>query len=272
MLIPVVVTGILSLTVGLSISLLDAQGDSSSTAELAGLVGAYGALVIALILQWVGMVFVTGMNAHVALGAAIGRRLGLGEAWAATRGKRWRLLAMMLLVLVSVAAYLAALTGLVVLFAATLSTAAAVSLSILVVVVALVTLVFGWVRVVYLAVPPLMLEPIGVFAALGRSWALTRRQFWRTFGIALLTAVGANIVGGIISAPVSIAGQVVLLVDPGGSGLFWYVVCLALSQVLGSALSTPFITTVSSLQYLDQRIRKEAYDVELMTRAGIIAP
>ncbi len=32
------------------------------------------------------------MIAHVTAAAAIGRRLSLGEAWAATRGKRWRLI------------------------------------------------------------------------------------------------------------------------------------------------------------------------------------
>jgi len=32
----------------------------------------------------------------------------------------------------------------------------------------------------------------------------------------------------------------------------------------------PFSSAVSALLYVDQRIRKEAYDVELMTRAGIL--
>ncbi|MGD9959121.1 glycerophosphoryl diester phosphodiesterase membrane domain-containing protein [Nocardioides sp.] len=271
MLIPVLVTGILSLTVGLSLQALD-EGDQAGTAEIAGLIGAYGALVVALLLQWVGMVMVTGMNAHVAAGAALGRQLGLGEAWAATRGKRWRLVGMMVAILLATLLYLAVLVGIVIVLVAALGTAAAVVTSIAVVLVGLAGLVFLWTRLAYLAVPPLMLEPVGVFAALGRSWALTSRQFWRTLGIGVLTSVGAGIVGGIISAPLSIAAQVVVLVDPGGTGLFWYVVCLALGQVLSSALSSPFITTVSSLQYLDQRIRKEAYDVELMTRAGIIAP
>ena len=45
----------------------------------------------ARVLQYVGLIFVTGMIAHVTAAAAIGRRLSLGEAWAATRGTRWRL-------------------------------------------------------------------------------------------------------------------------------------------------------------------------------------
>ena len=38
-----------------------------------------------------------------------------------------------------------------------------------------------------------------------------------------------------------------------------------------AAFVAPFTAAVTSLQYLDQRMRKEAYDVELMTQAGITA-
>ena len=38
-----------------------------------------------------------------------------------------------------------------------------------------------------------------------------------------------------------------------------------------AAFVAPFTAAVTSLQYVDQRIRKEAFDVELMTRAGITA-
>ena len=49
------------------------------------------------------------------------------------------------------------------------------------------------------------------------------------------------------------------------------VVTQALSQVVAAAFVTPFTSAVTSLQYLDQRMRKEAYDVELMQQAGITA-
>ena len=45
----------------------------------------------------------------------------------------------------------------------------------------------------------------------------------------------------------------------------------AVTSVVAAAFVAPFTAAVTSLQYLDQRIRKEAYDVELMTRAGITA-
>ena len=51
---------------------------------------ASGALLVAraALLQALGLILVTGMIAHVTAAAAVGRRLSLGEAWAATRGKR----------------------------------------------------------------------------------------------------------------------------------------------------------------------------------------
>ena len=47
--------------------------------------------------------------------------------------------------------------------------------------------------------------------------------------------------------------------------------CHALGSVVGAAFVAPFTAAVTSLQYLDQRMRKEAYDVELMAQAGITA-
>ena len=52
-----------------------------------------------------------------------------------------------------------------------------------------------WIRVYYLPGARLMLEPIGVFAALGRGFRLTRKQFWRIFGIGLLTSLIARSAG-----------------------------------------------------------------------------
>ncbi len=44
----------------------------------------------------------------------------------------------------------------------------------------------------------------------------------------------------------------------------------AVGTVLSSAVLQPFSAAVSALLYIDQRMRKEAYDVELMTQAGFL--
>ena len=269
MLIPIIVIAVVSFTVGISVATLDPNGTAQLN-DAAGVLGAYGALLLGAVLSGVGQLMVTGMNAHVALAAATGRKLGLGEAWAATYGKRWPLIGLTLLIIMG----LIVVVGLPVAFLVgvvwQLGTATAVATSFLLIPALACLMAWLWIRLAYLAVPPLMLEPIGVFGAFGRAFRLTRKQFWRTFGIALLTLVIAQIAGSILATPVAVLGQVFLLTDPNGLGVFIFMVANAVGQVLSAAVVSPFVTTVTSLQYLDQRIRKEAFDLELMARAGII--
>jgi hypothetical protein len=268
MTVPVVITSVLTWTVGLSFD--DPNGDVTQAEGLAA-VTSVGSLVLGLVLQYLGTILVTGMIARVTAAAAIGRRLSLGEAWAETRGKRWRLVGLTLLIglasFVLFAAY-AALWVLVVV-AGDVTTIVVFGL---VTVPAFVALgIWLWVRYAYLPVPALMLEDVGVVGALGRAYRLTARQFWRTFGIALLTMVIVGVVGQVVSVPISLVGQIVSLSLGPEYELLGLVVVQAATTVLVAAFVTPFQTAVASVQYLDQRMRKEAYDVELMSRAGITA-
>lgn len=134
-------------------------------------------------------------------------------------------------------------------------------------------LVWFWIRVYYLPVPALMLERIGVVAAIGRGFRLTSRQFWRTLGIALLTVVITGIAGSVLAVPFSIGSAVAQAAMAGSQYVVLVsIVLTALGTVVQTAFVTPFTAAVTSLQYLDQRMRKEAYDVELMARAGIASP
>jgi hypothetical protein len=268
-LVPVIVTALLSFTLDLS---LDAT-DSASDEELVGLVGSIGSLAVGLMLLAFGTILVTGMIAHVTAAAAVGRRLTLGEAWAATRGKRWRLIGLALLLglgtLLLMGAYV--LLWVAVVVASGDNTLPVVLWGLASVPAFICVMAWFWVRVYYLPVPALMLEPVGIFGALARGFALTRKQFWRTFGIALLTLVVVNIASTFLSFPVGIIGQLASVAVGSRYALLVLVVTQALSQVIAAAFVTPFTSAVTSLQYLDQRMRKEAYDVELMQQAGITA-
>jgi hypothetical protein len=166
-----------------------------------------GSLVIGAVLQSIGLILVTGMIAHVTMAAAIGRRLSLREAWAATRGQRWRLIGLTfllsLLTMVLVGGFvLAWVLALFVLegwqifwFGLVASLAFAV------------LMLLFWVRVYYLSVPPLMLEDLRVLGAIRRGRQLTARAFWRVFGIALLTLLITQIGGALLGAPITLAAQ-----------------------------------------------------------------
>ena len=266
MALPVLTAAVVALVVDFSAD----HSDGLSTAEAVGTIGTIGALVLGTVLQSLGIILVTGMIAHVAAAAAVGRRLSLGEAWAATRGSRWRLVGLSLLLPLMAAVLLGAYGGLWVLVAVLLPTWAIVLFGVVTVPVFVSFMVWWWVRVYYLPVPALMIERTGVLAAIRRGFHLTHRQFWRTLGIAVLTIVVTTTAGSILSAPFSVAAQLLPLVT--GSvrwGLLLFVSLTAVSTVIQSAFVTPFTAAVTSLQYLDQRMRKEAYDVELMTQAGI---
>jgi MFS family permease len=269
MAVPIVVTALLTALVDFSAA---QSGDDLSTAEAIGYVGSIGSLVLGTLLQSVGLILVTGMVAHVTAAAAVGRRLTLAAAWAATRGSRWRLVALTLLLGVLALGALVGYALLWVLVVVLLPTWAVVVFGVASVPAFLCFLCWFWVRVYYLPVPALMLERTGVRAAIGRGFRLTRRQFWRTFGIALLTVVVAGVAGSVLSAPFTIAAQVLpLTMGESRYAMLVLVVLSAVGTVVQTAFVTPFAAAVTSVQYLDQRMRKEGYDVELMARAGITA-
>ena len=269
MALPLIVTAAFTWTVGMS---LEPTPDDIGAAELAGLIGSFSALAIGVLLQWVGTILVTGMIAHVTAAAAIGRRLGLVEAWQATRGKRWRLIGTSMLIGLASTVIFAAYVGawFAVVFAAD-GAGPVVIWGLLTVPAFIVLLIWLWIRFAYLPVPVLMLEPVGVFGAFGRGYRLSRRQFWRIFGIALLTLVITGIASQVLSTPISMASQFGIVALGPQYAVLGIMVAQALTSVLTAAFVSPFTGAVTSLQYLDQRIRKEAYDVELMTQAGITA-
>lgn len=271
MLIPVLVSAVVAFTVGAGVDPVSGEIDEdASTAEVLGLLGSLGSLVFGIYAAQLGIVFVIGMVAHVTHAAAVGRRLSLGEAWAATYGKRWRLLGQTVLVglaslvaivlLVGVVAVVAVVTG---------DVLATVLVGLLALLGGVPLLVWLWVKVVFLATPTLMLEPVGIFGAFGRNWRLTAGQFWRILGIGLLTVLITSVASNILSTPFVLIAQFGGLLVPDYYFLV-YTLGVAVGSVLANAFVAPFTAAVTSLQYLDQRMRKEAYDVELMREAGLI--
>jgi hypothetical protein len=244
-----------------------------SDSQVVSLLIALAGLLVGAQVQAIGLLFVSGMIAHVSAAAAVGRKLSMAEAWAATRGKRWRLLGMSLLLGLAVVAGIGVALGLVLLVALGFKAPVGeiVLFTTLLAAVTLVGYVWFWVRVRALSVPAFMLEPIGVFAALGRAVHLTRHQFWRLLGLLLLVTLVVGVAGGMLRLPFTITGQIFLSGSTDtGYGLAVYLLLTGVGAVASAAVLQPFSAAVSALLYIDQRIRKEAYDVELLARAGIL--
>jgi hypothetical protein len=251
----------------------DPSTDTLSDSQVLSLLIGLGGLLAGAQLQSIGLLFVSGMIAHVSSAAAVGRKLTMAQAWAATRGKRWRLLGMaFLLGLVVVLAVAIAVAILVIgLVAFDAPVGAAVLVGVLLAAMIVVAYLWFWVRLRVLAVPALMLESVGIFGALARAVRLTQHQFWRLLGLLLLVTLVTGVAGGILQLPFTVTGQVFLAGSADtGYGLLIYLLLTSVGTVVSSAVLQPFSAAVSALLYIDQRIRKEAYDVELLTRAGIL--
>lgn len=228
------------------------------------------AFLLGTLLQSVGLVFVTAMGTRVTAAAAVGRKLRLGEAWAETRGVRWRLLGLSLLVglLLVLAIALYAVPLLLLAFAGH-NIALTILFGLIGGVALLCLLVWGWVRIAYLATSTLVLERQGVRSALSRSRELTRGSFWRLLGIGLLTMLVAGVVSQVVSVPVGLLSGIASLTVDAQYALLVSIVGQAAAGIVSAAFATPFLAVVAALQYHDQRIRKEAFDVVLMELAGL---
>ena len=204
--------------------------------------------------------------------AVLGRRTTIGQAWARVRDRVSRLIGLLLLD-IGVAAVLfgvAAGIGLVLGFQVGLAEGLLVGIPLGI--AALVGFVFLQVRYFLLAPAALVLERTTVFAALRRAGELSRAQWWRLFGIQLLTALVVGLVSEVVAVPlagVALAGGFLL---DGTVGALVFVFASYLSQILVGALTTPFTSSVTALQYVDQRIRKEALDVELIAASQRMQP
>jgi len=245
---------------------VETSGDQASDQDLG--VAGIGAVAVASYLGpffgFFATVLLNGMLVHVVAEAVLGRRTTAGQAWAATRGRMWRLVGLMLLNLLVVVL----LTGLPVLVGVLTGVQAGAAAGFAVggplLVLAVVALVFVQVRYFQLAAPALVLEREGVVSALRRAGQLSRGQFWRIFGVVLLTALVVGLVGQVLTVPLTIVGVAGPLLLPGTGGALVLVFSTYLSQVLVGAVTTPFTSAVVALQYVDQRIRKEGLDVQLI--------
>ncbi|GAA3493614.1 hypothetical protein GCM10019016_007130 [Streptomyces prasinosporus] len=127
-----------------------------------------------------------------------------------------------------------------------------------------------------LSSPALMLEKQGIVKAMSRSAKLVRGSWWRVFGIQLLATIIANVVASIIVIPftflaAALSGDGVTgFLDSAGGDIGWtFLVISGIGSVIGSMITFPITAGVTVLLYIDQRIRREALDLELARAAGV---
>jgi hypothetical protein len=125
-----------------------------------------------------------------------------------------------------------------------------------------------------LTTPALVLERIGPFRALGRSWRLAWPDVLRVWWVRTLSVLLGTLMQLLIALPFEAAGALVVVAtgdDDVSSTVATIVLALSvLGAVLAGTVTAPFLAGVLALLYIDRRMRAEGLDLVLrrQLRAG----
>ncbi|GAP51230.1 glycerophosphoryl diester phosphodiesterase membrane domain-containing protein [Streptomyces azureus] len=255
----------------------DALNDPSATlSELSRAMGdAMLNSTVLFVISLVGTVIATALLTTVTSRAVLGKSVTIGEAWRDARPQVVKLFGLICLLLLITAGIVTVGTLPGILVSVAGSTGAGVALTVLGIIGA--GIVALWLMIRFsLASPALMLEKQGIKKAMSRSTKLVRGTWWRIFGIQLLATIIANVVASIIVIPFTfLAGAlsgdgITGWLNSGVGSLGWtFLIVSGIGSVIGSMLTFPITAGVTVLLYIDQRIRREALDLELARAAGV---
>ncbi|MFD7407210.1 hypothetical protein ACFV7R_32100 [Streptomyces sp. NPDC059866] len=229
---------------------------------------------VVFLISLIGTVAATALLTTVTSRAVLGKPVTTAEAWGDARPrvvKLFGLIFLLLLIAVGVA-FVGAVPGILVALAGGGAAGAG-----LIVLGSLCTGVVAlWLMIRFsLASAALMLEKQGIMKAMSRSAKLVRGSWWRVFGIQLLATIIANIVAAIVVIPfgflaAALSGDGVSGFLEGTGDFGWtFLIISGIGSVIGSMITFPITAGVTVLLYIDQRIRREALDLELARAAGV---
>jgi hypothetical protein len=237
-----------------------------SSFGLYGLIGNY----LPAIGSAVSSIALTGFLAYVIGQAVIGRKVGIGETWDGTKGRLLAIAGAVLITVLGAFLIIAVLIGLPVAWLVAIGRAEAGPILLLVLggIASVLLYLWLWTRLAFVTAV-IVLEGRGVFSAFARSWQLTSGvAFWRIFGIRLLTSLIVGMAAYLITLPLTIAGvAIVFAAGDQGDIFMWQAVLSGLASLISGAITTPFSAGVDALMAIDQRIRREGLDVQLIHAA-----
>ncbi|ALG07396.1 hypothetical protein [Kibdelosporangium phytohabitans] len=132
-----------------------------------------------------------------------------------------------------------------------------------------------WLYILFgLSSTALILEGAKVGTALTRSRRLVSGAWWRTFGILLLALIMVSLITQIVQIPFSLAsGDFYNATGVGLAPDFEVAMLLtAIAGIIAQTITMPFTAGVTTLIYVDRRMRREGMDIELARQAGVSQP
>jgi len=113
-----------------------------------------------------------------------------------------------------------------------------------------------------LAIPACIVEGLTVGSAFQRSWFLSKNSVWRIILAFVLTWV----IGVMLALVLGLPGQIYAAVMH-SKGVIVGLILQQLGGFVAGVLANPISVTAIALIYFDQRVRKEAFDLQVMMEA-----
>jgi hypothetical protein len=195
---------------------------SASAAEL-------GAILVTTVLLALATTFVTAATTRIVADAYVGEHAATGEAVRDTTSRVWPLIGLTLVVTAATTAgfFACFVPGL-------------------------------WLQVAWsVAIPAFMLERVGVFDALRRSFALTKVKFWLAFGVFWLSQLL------VLALTFGLTALLAWLTRSSDSESADIIV-QSVANGAATIITLPFAASAIVALYFDLRTRAEAFDVQMM--------
>lgn len=231
-------------------------------------VTAIGGFALVMIAYWIVYSVALGASTFAVGDVYLGRSATIGASYRRIRGRVRRLLWLIVLVglrIVGVFVVLSMGFGLLMVPLATLGRGVAAGvlagLGTVMLVFAAIAVMF-WLMLRYsISIPSLVLEDVPPRQAIRRSVQLMKGNYLRCFLLLLLTSIIAYVSLIVFQGPFYVA---ILMTAQHGQPAVWLLSLSSVSGALGQALSAPLIMIGLVLLYYDIRVRKEAFDLQLM--------
>ncbi|MGO1354294.1 MAG: glycerophosphoryl diester phosphodiesterase membrane domain-containing protein [Brachybacterium tyrofermentans] len=259
-------------------AMMDDPTASSSASVFSGsdLLLTIGSSAITGVITMIAASLVTVALTAVSIGEATGRSLTGAEMWARTRKLAVSAICVSIVIGLLSLLLLALPTALGILPIVLVQEPNALTIGAIVVglVIGVVAALWIWARTL-LAIPALVVEGTGILGALRRSFQMTRgRKLWRVLGVGVLLyalySIALQVVAGVFST-VAVVVYLAIMLATSGQAVVVGMIVLTVLTLLGSYVAyvmlSPFLCAGFAAVYADNRMRHEAWDIELTRRA-----
>lgn len=231
---------------------------------------------MALLALWIfGYALCTGASVYAVTRVHLGHKTSIAEAYKLMFPYAGTVLGIVVLAFLAVGAVLMAAVLLIVipvvgiriaLKTQPLASSVLVGTLVLLLVIAAVCALFYVTAKFALAVPSAVVEKLGVIESLKRSWGLAQGSVLRLILVNILAAFISFALSAVLSVPYFI-GIALAITKKSPAAMVPFIIWQYIGDFLARSIAFPIATIAVSLIYYDERVRKEAFDLQLMMEA-----